>query len=96
MAKHDDRHPSSVAKQVLWVGIFFLIGGALSVVGGGLAMINFLRQPDIGRAMPASEILTGIVLPHIFVFLGVGVLTYGVILVGKVMIIERRRSHLPP
>ncbi len=85
----------SGSKSILKIGTLFVIGGLVSVTGGILAMIAFFKQPDTGVAVTALTIIRGVVLPHIFIFLGVGVFVYGVILIAKIGIISKRQKHLP-
>lgn len=80
------------SKSVLKIGILFIIGGLTSVSGGILSMIAFFKQPDIGEDMTAVTIVRGVILPHIFIFLGVGVLVYGVLLIAKIVIIGKRKE----
>lgn len=81
-----------LTRSFLTVGVFFAGGGLISIVGGALAMFRFLRRPDIGDDLPASELFRGVVLPHIFMIVGVGVITYGVVLLVRASIIEKRKA----
>ena len=85
----------SGSKSVLRIGWLFIAGGLVSVIGGTLTMVAFFKQPDTGGDVTAFSIIRGVVLPHIFIFLGIGVLIYGVILVSKILIIAKRKKHLP-
>ena len=79
-----------ISDSFLVVGGFFILGGFLSVIGGALSMFRFLKRPETGADVLVGEVLKGMILPHIFMFLGVGVISYGVILIAKGMIIARR------
>jgi hypothetical protein len=85
----------SRSKSVLRIGWLFIAGGLVSVIGGALTMVAFFKQPDAGGDVTAFRIVRGVVLPHIFIFLGLGVLIYGIILISKIMIIAKRKKHLP-
>ena len=85
----------SESKSVLRTGVLFIVGGLVSVVGGILAMVSFFKQPSTGEDVTALIIIRGVVLPHIFIFLGVGVFVYGVILIAKIVIIAKRKKHVP-
>ena len=74
------------------VGSLFVLGGLISIVGGALSMFRFLVRPETGDDTFAGEIVLGMVMPHIFMFLGVGIVTYGVVLTAKGMIILRRKE----
>lgn len=81
----------SGTKSILRISILFIIGGLVSVTGGIMAMIAFFKQPDTGAAVTILTIIRSVVLPHIFIFLGVGVFVYGVILIAKIIIIAKRK-----
>lgn len=83
------------SKSVLKIAILFIAGGLVSAAGGVLTMISFFKQPSTGEDITVSIIIRGVVVPHIFIFLGVGVFVYGVILIAKIIIITKRKNHLP-
>lgn len=56
-------------------------------------MFRFLRRPETGDDVLVGEVVKGMVFPHIFMFLGVGVISYGVILIAKGLIISRRKGE---
>jgi hypothetical protein len=82
-----------LSDSFLLVGSFFILGGLLSVIGGALSMFRFLRRPETDTNALIGEVIRGMVLPHIFMFLGVGVISYGVILIAKGMIIAKRKRE---
>ncbi|MCK5528421.1 MAG: hypothetical protein KAI74_01950 [Kiritimatiellae bacterium] len=83
------------SKSVFQIGGLFIAGGFVSIVGGALAMIAFFKQPDVGDDLTVLHMLRGVILPHVFIFLGVGVLVYGTIIIAQVVIVNRRKNHLP-
>jgi len=83
----------TLTRSFLTVGVFFAGGGLISIVGGALAMFRFLRRPDVAEDLPVAELIRGMILPHIFIFLGVGVITYGVVMLAKANIIEKRKAQ---
>ena len=82
-----------ISDSFMLVGGFFIAGGFLSVIGGALSMFRFLSRPETGDDTVVGEVLTGMVFPHIFMFLGVGVISYGVILIAKGLIIAKRKGR---
>jgi hypothetical protein len=80
----------NLSSSFLMVGGSFVAGGLISIVGGALAMFRFLVRPETDDDVFVGDIARGMILPHIFMFLGVGVVTYGVILIAKGYIIAKR------
>jgi hypothetical protein len=83
----------SVLRSFLALGAFFLGGGLIATVGGALALTRFLRERSLWDDISLLQFVTGMILPHVCMFFGVLVLTYGVILIAKESIIARRQSH---
>lgn len=83
---------STNAKSTIPIGLLFILGGLVSVIGGAMSMIAFFKEPDTGVDMTMPVIVKGVVLPHIFIFLGVGVMVYGIILVYKTIVIARHKE----
>jgi len=73
------------------ISVFFMAGGFLSALGGGLALSRFLDTHSLDDDLSVSQYTFGLIVPHIFVVLGVGVIFYGAILAAKAWIIARRR-----
>jgi len=75
------------------ISVFFMAGGILSALGGGLALSRFLDAHSLDDDLSMAQFTFGLIVPHIFVVLGVGVLFYGAILAAKTWIIARRRRQ---
>ena len=84
---------SSGKLSVLPICILFIIGGLVSVIGGIMSMVAFFKEPDTGADLTMGVIFKGVVLPHIFIFLGVGIMVYGIILAYKMFVISRRLKN---
>jgi len=70
-------------KYFLTVGLFFVIGGVLAGVGGALKMLRFFGEAGDLRQVTVVQLTWGVIIPHIFMLIGMGILIYGVILLVK-------------
>lgn len=70
-------------RYFLNLGVFFVLGGFLAGLGGALRMLRFFREASDLSAVTVVELTAGVVIPHMFMLLGIGFLIYGAILFVK-------------
>ena len=76
-------------------GIFFILGGSVSSIGGGIGVYRFLRRNPAVEEFTVRELARGLIVPHIFMLLGTGIVIYGAILIVKgIMFNVRMRREM--
>jgi hypothetical protein len=66
--------------------------GAILTVGGAVGTALFLRDIQTGKRIPPAQIAARLILPHVALLAGLGLLLAAVILLRKHIVI---RSRLP-
>ena len=79
-------------KYFLTVGIFFVVGGLFSGLGGVLRMIRFFREMSDWDSITVTQLSRGVIIPHVLMLTGMGILIYGSILLVKGIIFRRNAS----
>jgi len=69
-----------------------LSGGAMTTTGG-IKIITFLQNIPQHENLTASQIVNGLILPHIMLLCGMAFLTWGFILLIRQSIIQSRIKH---
>jgi uncharacterized membrane protein YidH (DUF202 family) len=71
-------------EYLLRTGVILLCGGVLSGAYGVYRWCRFFKDAMQSEQEPGLGIVAiGLILPHVFTFLGIGIATYGVILTVK-------------
>ena len=73
----------TLTKYFLRTGIVLVIAGLGSGLSGGLRLFYFFTDSPIAGTPTTREFLRWVVVPHIFLALGIGLFIFGVILIAK-------------
>ena len=76
--------------KICYYGIL-LWGGLLSLLGG-IGTISFLRDIQQGHRIPPGQIAARLILPHITLLTGLGMILAGMILLRKRAILQERQQ----
>ncbi len=68
-----------------------LLCGGICSVSGGIATILFLREIDRGGRMPPGQVAARLILPHMALLTGLGMLLAGVIILKRNAILRERQ-----
>ncbi len=71
-------------------GYLLLAGGAVSALVGVVGTLTFLHEIQIGGRIPAGQIAARLILPHVILLLGLGMLLTGFILLRRDAVIRNR------
>lgn len=77
-------------------GFFCLITGGVMTVVGAIRLFAFLERVGNYKAVSAGQLLRELVLPHIVLLAGIGLVTTAFILFTRQAIIRRREQHREP
>lgn len=65
------------------------VGGAASMLGyRGVAL--FLSNYDNTEPLPVSALAKGLIVPHIIMLLGMGMIAGGIIIIGRELFLKKR------
>ena len=77
-------------------GLFCLVTGGILTVGGTIRLFAFLNRIRDYKAVTAGQLLRELVLPHVVLLAGIGLVTTALILFTRRAIIRRREQHGEP
>ena len=73
-------------------GYWLMGGGALCVLIGSIGIVAFLREVHVGGRMPAGQIAARLILPHILLLVGLGIVLAGLIVLRRNAVIRQRQQ----
>jgi len=77
-------------------GLLCLVMGGVLTVVGTIRLSAFLNRMQDYKTVSSSQLMRELVLPHIVLWTGVGLVTAALVLFTRCAIILRRRQHREP
>jgi len=85
--------PRLKTRTFLNAGSLCLLSGVFLALFGTVRTIGFLRIVHTYQSITARELLIKLILPHMLLLLGVGLVTASFILFTRAAVIHRRMRH---
>ena len=79
--------------KIIFICAFLVLAGGAMTTTGIINITAFLKNIPQHENLTASQILHGLVLPHIMLLCGMGFLAWGFILLIRQAIIQSRIKH---
>ncbi len=80
-------------RQYFNAGIYCMIPGLLLALTGGVRTLGFLRTVHTYQQISARELILKLIVPHMVLLTGMGLMTAAVVLLVRTAIIRTRSRH---
>ena len=82
----------ALTRYFLRTGILLVVAGVGSGLAGGVRLFYFLTASPVAGIPSTRQVLRWVVVPHIFLAIGLGLVIFGIILIGKGIHFHARQS----
>lgn len=79
--------------RTTWRHYGLFVWGALLSILGGIGTISFLREIQHGEYIPLSQLATRLLLPHVALLTGLGLVLASIILLRKQAVMRDRQKQ---
>jgi len=83
-------------RKFMNAGSFCLVTGGILTLFGTVRLVAFLNRVQAYKSLTAAQLFQELVLPHIVLLIGIGLVTAAFILFTRGAIIRKRQGHDVP
>lgn len=83
----------SLARRLINTGMLCMVVGAVLALGGAVRTFRFLAVVHTYETVTARQLVRELIIPHMTLLLGLGLLTASLILATRAVVIGKRRQQ---